>query len=403
MAILISLPSTLVRGQDQSYALKVIDTLCSPYMAGRGYVEKGHVKAAQYIASEMEHWGLEKVAESHMQPFVFQANTFPGEMNLSLNDTVVFIPGVDFIVDPSCPSIKGEFFISWGIQAEQINRTKAFLVVDLTQEKNARKKIESTPIENPSYRGYIFLQEEKFTWSTAMQQKAKPILFLKKERWPNQVKTLQLRIQSKLKKVKSNNVIGMIKGTQNPDKFFVISAHYDHLGQMGKSARFSGANDNASGIAYLLSLARHYALNPPPFSVLFIAFGGEEMGLLGSQHFINHALINLESINFVLNLDIMGTGEEGITVVNGTKHPEWFNRLNKINEKENYLPKIKARGEAANSDHYPFSLAGIPAFFIYTLGGNPAYHDIYDLPKNLNLSHFDAVFSLLVAFITQFP
>ena len=130
-------------------------------------------------------------------------------------------------------------------------------------------------------------------------------------------------------------------------------------------------------------------------------FGAEEVGILGSKHFIEHPLFPLENINFVLNMDIMGTGDEGATIVNGAILPEQFELLQKINETEGYLPQIKKRSKAANSDHYWFTEKGIPAFFIYTLGGIKAYHDVDDRAETLPLTKFEDCFRLLRDFIDE--
>ena len=98
----------------------------------------------------------------------------------------------------------------------------------------------------------------------------------------------------------------------------------------------------------------------------------------------------------------MGSGEEGITVVNATLHPEKFEQLSSINKQFNYLPIIKQRGKAANSDHYWFSERGVPAFFIYTMGPNKNYHDIYDTYENLSFSKFIPISELLKKFINGF-
>ena len=399
LAIALALLQFLGFSQDRKDALAIIDTLCSAEMAGRGYVNNGHKKAAKFIANEMDNCGLSTAGGKYFQSFQFTANTFPSKLIVSLNDSLNLQPGIDFLVDASCPKIKGSFFVAKGFSTEDLDRKKAFLVIDLTKEEPQPQEVQNAMLENPSYRGYIFLQDQKFMWSTSTHQGKKPILFIQKKAFPKEVVNIQVDIEAKLKNIKSQNVIGLVKGTSSPDRYLLVSAHYDHLGKMGETAQFSGANDNASGIAYLLSLAKYFSAHPPPFSLLFIAFGGEEMGLVGSQHYVLHPTIPLEQIAFVLNLDIMGTGEEGITVVNGTTHPHIFDKLNEINRKAAFLPLVKKRGEAANSDHYPFSSAGVPAFFIYTLGGNPAYHDIYDLPKNLTLSHFEPIFNLLRAFI----
>jgi len=132
--------------------------------------------------------------------------------------------------------------------------------------------------------------------------------------------------------------------------------------------------------------------------LVFIAFAGEEVGLLGSQHFVSHPLIKLKDIRFLVNLDIMGSGEEGITAVNGTLFEKEFLLLQKINKKQKALPVIKKRGPAANSDHFFFTEAGVPAFFIYTMGPNKNYHDVNDTYENLSFKAFEKIGALLIAF-----
>lgn len=80
-------------------------------------------------------------------------------------------------------------------------------------------------------------------------------------------------------------MVGYIQGTRKPDSMIVLTAHYDHLGGLGNATYFPGANDNASGISMLLSLARYYSNidHRPEYTMVFIAFGGEEVGLIGSQ------------------------------------------------------------------------------------------------------------------------
>ena len=199
----------------------------------------------------------------------------------------------------------------------------------------------------------------------------------------------------------SQNVIGKITGTTSPDSILVFSAHYDHLGRMGKDVYFPGANDNASGVAMLLNLAEHYKKNAPEKTIVFMAFGAEESGLLGSKYYSENPLFPLKNINFLINLDLMGTGIDGIQVVNGSVFQSQFDKLVAINTKKNYLPQIKIRGKAANSDHYWFSEKGVPAFFIYTLGGIKAYHDIDDKATTLPLTEFEDCFRLLTLFVSE--
>lgn len=85
-------------------------------------------------------------------------------------------------------------------------------------------------------------------------------------------------------------------------------------------------------------------------------------------------------------------------VVNGSIHMAEFARLQTINKAHNYLPQIRMRGKAANSDHYPFSERGVPAFFFYTLGGTTAYHNTQDQAQQLPLTRFREVFRLITDF-----
>ena len=170
---------------------------------------------------------------------------------------------------------------------------------------------------------------------------------------------------------------------------------------MGNDIYFPGANDNASGTSMLLTLAEYFKANPAKVNIMFIAFAGEEAGLIGSNHYVRNPYFNLKDINFVLNLDIMGSGEEGITVVNAILFKKAFKRLKKINKKEKLLKQIKSRGPAANSDHYFFTEAGVPAFFIYTMGPNKHYHDVFDTEEELSFAEYEDITTLLRLFLRK--
>jgi Zn-dependent M28 family amino/carboxypeptidase len=134
---------------------------------------------------------------------------------------------------------------------------------------------------------------------------------------------------------------------------------------------------------------------------LFISFAGEEAGLLGSEWFVWHPMVPLANIKFVMNIDIMGDASRGVTVVNATEQPNEFSSLLAINEKMQYLPEIKSRGQAANSDHYHFAKAGVPALFMYSNGGNGYYHDVFDLPSEVTLNNIGSVTKLLIDFVSN--
>jgi len=175
---------------------------------------------------------------------------------------------------------------------------------------------------------------------------------------------LEVNIESQLKQnYLSRNVTAFVRGTTSPDTFIVFTAHYDHLGQMGDGTYFPGANDNASGTSMVLNFAKYFSEHPPKYSVAFICFSGEELGLLGSQYFVEHPQFALGKIKFLINLDIVGTGEEGIKVVNATEFPKQFDQLVKLNDETRSVKVVSPRGKAANSDHYPFYEKGVPCFW----------------------------------------
>lgn len=251
------------------------------------------------------------------------------------------------------------------------------------------------------------LTEKTPFWHVSNGGKVDSTVWLKilKEAFPEGTKTISIKAENKfIPKYETQNVVGYVKGKKYPDQFIVLSAHYDHLGMMGETM-FPGANDNGSGTAMLLDLAKYYSLpeNQPERSIAFIAFSGEEAGLRGSTYFAEHPLLPLEKILILINLDMVGSGSEGITVVNGELFPDVIDAFESINTEKNFLPAIKIRGESCNSDHCPFYQNGVKSVFIYTMGPeHTAYHTPEDNSKNFPFTAYNGLFNLLTSYIQQF-
>jgi len=354
--------------QDLPYAKKMVDTLTSSTLWGRGYTNNGMGKAADFIVNEFKAYGLKPMdGKAYKQPFSFSVNTFPGKMEVAVNGKSL-IPGKEFIVLPESLGQSGS---------------------------GKPEQKDSITFIDPAQR-MIVLLKDKLTWSVAQIQENYTGIEVLKTAIQGKPEQISINIQNSfVQNFETANICGMVKGTRNSDSLVVFTAHYDHLGGMGSDTYFPGANDNASGIAFLLGLAKYYAANPQPYSIAFICFAAEEAGLVGSKYFTEHPLLPLGNIRFLINMDMVGTGEKGITVVNATEHPKEFALLNKINDEKKYLSKINPRGKAANSDHYFFTEKGVPAFFIYTQGGNDAYHDVNDIAKTLPFTEFEDLFRLL--------
>lgn len=415
---LISLHFASAQPQTTDYARYIIDTLSSKEMNGRGYVDSADFKAATFIANESRKLNLSSFTPDYFQTFTFSANTFPGKMIVEYSSREL-LAGKDFLVDAASPGMKGKFEVvpiiktsadtaaQAGVNALGALRHKKGKPVFLSIRKSDWTKKQYQLFNQamlsaaPStVRGLVELDTSKLTWHAA--QETIPWLRLTIRDTMFRSAKVKVDIDATLKKnYLSRNVIAFIPGSTSPDSFIVFTAHYDHLGQMGDGTYFPGANDNASGTSMVLNLARHYAQHRPDYTMVFICFAGEELGLLGSYYFTGQPLFPLDKIKLLINLDIVGTGDEGIKVVNATEFPKQFDQLVKLNEQHQYLKQVSPRGKSANSDHYPFYLKGVPGFFIYTLGGIGAYHDVNDRAETLPLTAYDNLMKLLIDFVKE--
>jgi VanZ family protein len=415
-----------------------IETLASPKMHGRGYVKAGEHKAAAYLRGRLRQLGLQPLAPDFTQPFTLDVNTFPAEMKMRVSygmfgDFAVvgnrrtLQPGRDFITAPN----SGDGHTTPGGRLLRLD-TLAF-TTDTARQKLLRDIRRFKAKQNGHYLGSLLLASRheqllatlpilqqaidslearivvvpKLTASLAPTQVSQVRVELAQARYAEfgskgglNSATLDVDAQV-IYNYQTQNIAAIVRGRTQPDSFLVVSAHYDHLGMMGNKTYFPGANDNASGVALLLELAAHYARpeNQPAYSVVFLLFGAEEAGLVGSRYFVAHPLVPLPRIKFLVNLDLLGTGEEGATVVNGKVYEPAYQRLTALNDAHHYLPRLTARGRAANSDHFPFSEAGVPAFFLYTRGGSQVYHDVHDVPAALSLAGFAGAFGLVRDFL----
>nr|WP_321408239.1 M28 family peptidase [uncultured Carboxylicivirga sp.] len=411
----------LFYAQDLNYAKEIIQQLASPDFKGRGYVENGEKIAAEFIQSEYEKIGLEPFGADYFQNFTVDVNTFPADLYFKTNQ-VVLEPGKDFLIDPLSPSIEGTFKtymvkkqdltddqkINQIIQSS-VNKILVIDERDYTSTDAVEKKklngVIATLKYNPQIKtlGTIILTNDKLTWGASTKQGGKPILIVKKEKDFQIGKKVELKIDTEyIRSYKTQNIIGFIKGQEVPDSFLILTAHYDHLGKLGKSAYIPGANDNASGVAMLLNQAKYFKEYPPKYSMAFICLGAEELGILGAKYYTENPLFDLNSIKFLVNFDLAGTGEEGIKVVNATVFNTEFTKLKELNQANDYLVDVQPRGPACNSDHCMFYNKEVPCFYIYTMGGIQAYHDIYDRSETLPLTEFEDYVHLMIDFFKSF-
>jgi hypothetical protein len=196
-------------------------------------------------------------------------------------------------------------------------------------------------------------------------------------------------------KVLSHNVIGILPGVDPllKNEYIVIGAHYDHLGKggPGSGSRMAdtlaihyGADDNASGVAAVLDLARHFtASGGNKRSLVFVAFGAEEMGLIGSKSFVNSPPVVLKKVTAMFNFDMVGRLDsltKSLSIGGTMTAAETESILNQMNS--NFQLTLSGEG-VGPSDHASFYLQNIPVFFFST-AAHPDYHTPGDTPDKIN-------------------
>ncbi len=187
----------------------------------------------------------------------------------------------------------------------------------------------------------------------------------------------------------ARNVIGYLEGSDPrlKDEVVIVGAHYDHVGYRtsgaatGADTIFNGADDNASGTAGIMAIAKAFTTlaRPPERSVLFIAFACEEMGLLGSRTYVKHPLVPLTSTRAMLNLDMIGRNHrDTLMIIGALQNPDLVKIIRKENRKTGLkLRESKRKRISAGSDHYPFFINHVSAVFFFT-GLHEDYHQVSD-------------------------
>jgi len=406
-------------GQDTAYVRSVMMKLGSPAFSGRGYVHGGIDSAARFIGNEFDRLGLKPLTDTYFQPFEIPVNNFTS-LELSI-DGKKLTPGSDFILNAHSGSVSGDFKAITVNEKIRSNTKKLNKIIPKikdrililnryeTKDKSALQWYDFVSLANPyKAAGIVVLDSGNLTYSVALYDN--PFDHFTAQVAPQAFpaaapKTVSCNIRSEFQAdYKVNNVIAYLQGQQEADSFIVITAHYDHVGMLG-DALYPGGNDNASGVAMMLDLARHLKSQSfrPKYSILFIALASEEAGLLGSTWFAEHPMVDLKKIKFLLNLDMVGTGSTGITVVNGTVFKDAFKKLSDLNTSNSFIAQVKERGESCNSDHCPFYEKGVPSFFIYTTGSEyREYHSLNDRPENVPLTAYSGLFKLIETFMYSF-
>jgi aminopeptidase YwaD len=404
---------TLTHAQPQKpWLMHEIKTLAGSSFAGRGYVNRGSEKASLYLQRRFKEMGLQSfnLDSSMLQPYTFSVQTFPGDISLKLGKKELK-PGADYIIHENSSAFRSDKKLRlqtldvtnirdtlvWDSLMQTLKPNRAYFLKGWDSAKVNLKWTRRIMQSHFPKRLFIIPQHGKITWSVGRDAMAATIFYVEDTVLPKRMRKVKARLDAKFfPDYKCNNVIGYVPGTERPDSFIVFSAHFDHLGKMGRRTTFPGAHDNASGTSLMLGMADYYSKHPQRYSMVFMGFSGEEAGLLGSKYYVDHPLFPLSDIKMVFNVDMTGVAKDGITVVNAQEQAELFKIMSAVNDSLHFLPKMNQREQTQNSDHYSFSKKGAPAIFIFGLGGMPYYHDVFDVPKALTLENIDNLALLLI-------
>lgn len=413
ITILLVLASMMAAGQDIAHYKRVIKTLSSAKYQGRGYAKDGANKAGKFLQKEFMKAGVDVVL---VQPFKLDINTFCGQMEMWA-DGRKLRAGVDFSMREYSPGIHGTFPV---YHVDTLNFDADRMFADLAKPENAnclvacefwftyRHKAAFSRLQKAgecTNAGLIYTWESPIKFFKAYGHYVidKPILWVTPEAIDG-VKNVRAEVDNKfLKDYECFNVIAKVEG-QRHDSCYVFTAHYDHIGNLGRKIFYAGANDNASGTAAIVTLAEHYAKHRPPYDMYFIAFSGEDANLRGSTWYADHPVVPLRQIKYLFNIDMIGDNNPVQYCEVSDEGMRGFSLFEQINDREHYFKSLH-RGElAANSDHYPFATRHVPCIFLENEKGDAFqyYHTIFDTYKTVRFDSYEPVFRLVRDFVEQY-
>lgn len=410
LIIILSLAALELNAQDLPHFKRVVKELSSSRYQGRGYARGGANKAGKYLDKEYRKAGVDAVT---LQPFTIDINTFPGAMEMWA-DGKKLRAGVDFSMREYSPGVKGEFPV---YHIDTLNFDADGLLADLARPENAGclvccdfwftykhrevfSKLQKTGECHNAGLLLTWAAPIKFFKAYGEKVVDKPIIWVTPEAIAN-VKRVKVNVENEfLNDYELFNVIAKVEGCRH-DSCYVFTAHYDHLGNLGRKVYYPGANDNASGTATVVTLAEHYAKNRPEFDMYFVAFSGEDANLRGSTYFAEHPLVPLSQIKYLFNIDMIGDDNPVLYCEVSDAGMGQYPRFEKVNREQHLFEALNRGNLAANSDHYPFAVRGVPCIFLENENGNafPHYHTPADNSKTVRWDSYEPVFKLVTGFI----
>lgn len=408
--IVLVLAGIQVSAQNLAHYKSIIKELSSSKYQGRGYAKDGANKAGKFLQKEYEKAGVDEVI---IQPFKLDINTFCGKMEMSA-DGKKLRPGIDFSMREYSPGVHGKFPV---YHVDTLNFNPERIFADLAKPEYANCLVACEFWFTYRHKDVFSRLQKKgecpnagliYTWAAPIKFfKAygdhivdKPIIWVTPEAIDG-VKNVSVDVDNKfLKDYECFNVIAKVAG-QRHDSCYVFTAHYDHIGNLGKKVFYAGANDNASGTAAVVTLAEYYAKNRPPYDMYFLAFSGEDANLRGSNWYVEHPIVPLEQIKYLFNIDMIGDNNPVQYCEVSDEGMRGFSLFEQINKGKNYFKELHRGDLAANSDHYPFATRHVPCIFLENEKGDAFqyYHTIFDTYETVRFDSYEPIFKMVRDFV----
>jgi len=379
-----------------------ISYLANDKLEGRRAGTNGEKLAGEYISQKFQEVGLQpKGSEGFFQPFeIYDGKQINNATHFVINENNLAV-NKDFFPFPFSQNISIEALPSIAVQEadmpwfydlkETLEENKNNPHFDLNEyiRNNAKKAKSRGASAVILYNSSSIDDKLKFDSKDRTEKLDVPVIYVfneaAKKYFTDQTATLDIKMKVDVgeKKRTGRNIIGYLDN--GGARTVVLGAHYDHLGfgedgnsmlRTGEKAIHNGADDNASGTAALIELARILKNTKQKNSnYLFIAFSAEELGLNGSKFFTEHPTIDFTKVNYMINMDMVGRLNDSSQVVTiggyGTS-PQWSSLIDPHNKKNPFVIRIDSSGTGP-SDHTSFYRKDIPVLFFFT-GLHTDYH-----------------------------
>ena len=413
--------------------------LSSDELAGRAPGTEGIEQAADYISAQFKAYGLESISEEGFeQPFDIAEKATIGTNNSFEYKGKQLVLLDDFYptrYSSSANVTARTVFVKYGITAKELDyndykklsekklKGKIF-VMDIGSPDGIHPHSEYLKYHDLEGRvdlaiskgavGVVFVNINSETNDLSpvfseMKGRKIPVMFLKNKAIAKKIKkNKEISISTDIKEnfINTSNIVGFMDNQRAYT--IVVGAHYDHLGMGGESSLYAskepaihnGADDNASGVSGMLELARYITANRTlykDYNFLFLAFSGEEKGLLGSNFFVKSDFFKEIECNYMINLDMIGRMEDNLIAVSGVGTSEFFKEF----FSSKYCTKINAKTSESGvgpSDHTSFYYKNVPVLHFFT-GTHVDYHKPSDDFEKINVKGEMMVLNMILELI----